>query len=194
MKFLISIPCQLIVVILVALTISSVVSKPLQPLAAALSISNSHDQPTVTDAPQPFAAFDYRPYLAALLAALVTFFLWHANRYYRSESAIKLAKRSGGSIRNADGLTGVMRYLFSDVKINFSHRNVSTKTLQNLQQIHNLTSLNLAHCGISEKSLKSLVHCRFLEEIDVSGNGFSRSTLLSFRRKTTATMHHHSMN
>jgi len=192
MKFLISIPCQLIVVILIAMSVSSVVAEPLQPLAAALSISNSAGQETAIVEPPIAAGFDYRPILVALSVALGTFFLWHANRYYRSEAAIKLAKRSGARVSTSDGLTGVMRYLFSDVTINCAEKNVSAKALYNLQQIHNLTSLNLAHCGLSEKSLKTLVHCRFLKEIDLSGNGFSRDTLLRFRSKTTATMHHNS--
>jgi hypothetical protein len=193
MKFLISIPCQLIVVIFIAVTISSVVSVPLEPLTGALSINNTAEPATAVSQPQTAAPFKFRPIIVALLVALGTFFLWHVNRYYRSESAIRLAKRSGARVTSTDGLTGLMRYLFSDVKINFADRNISAKALRNLQQIHNLTSLNLASCRLNEKSLMSLVYCRFLKEVDVSGNGLSRDALLKFRRKTTAQMLHNSI-
>ena len=190
MKFLISIPCQMIVVILVAVTISSVVSKPLQPLTAALSVSNSEDQPAATVQPQAITSFDYRPIFIALFAALGTFFLWHAYRFYRSESAIAQAQHVGARVSTANGLTGVMRYLFSDVKINLADKRISKRTMASLQQIHNLTSLNVSNCDLDRKMLFQFEYCRFLEELDVRKNPLSRDTLLAFRKKISAKLHH----
>ena len=190
MKFLISIPCQLIVVIFIALTISSVVTVPLEPLTGALSIGNAPSDPSIADAPA--APLNLLPVFVALAAALGTFILWHAYRFYRSESAIAQAQHVGGRVSTANGLTGVMRYLFSDVKINLAGKRVSKRTMASLQQIHNLTSLNVSNCGVDRKMLFQFEYCRFLEEIDVSQNPLSRESLLAFRKKISATMHHDS--
>ena len=192
MKFLISIPCQLIVVILIAVTISSVVSQPLEPLIAALSTGNAPadgSQALPTQAP---ASFNLLPVFVALAASLSTFILWHGYRFYRSESAISQAQHVGARISTANGLTGFMRYLFSDVKINLAGKRISKRTMASLQQIHNLTSLNVAGCGLDRKMLFQFEYCRFLEEIDVSQNPLTRDTLLAFRKKISATMHHDS--
>ena len=190
MKFLISIPCQLIVVIFIAVTISSVVSKPLQPLTSALSISNSEAQPTATVQAPATAPFDLRPIFIALAAALGTFLLWHGYRFYRSESAIAQAQHLGARVSTANGLTGVMRYLFSDVKINLADKRISKRTMASLQQIHNLTSLNVSNCGLDRKMLFQFEYCRFLEELDVRKNPLSREALLAFRKKISAKLLH----
>ena len=188
MKFLISIPCQLIVVIFVALTISSVVSAPMEPLTAALSIGNAPTAPTIIN--EPAAPFNLLPVFVALAASLTTFILWHAYRFYRSESAISQAQHVGARVSTANGLTGVMRYLFSDVKINLADKRISKRTMASLQQIHNLTSLNVSNCGLDRKMLFQFEYCRFLEEIDVSQNPLSRDSLLAFGKKISAKMHH----
>ena len=191
MKFLLSIPCQLIVVIFVAITVSSLVAKPLQPLQSALSIANSSGDPApkiVADTASP--PFDFRPVLIALVAALSTFVLWHAYWCYRSESAIAATQKVGASVSTKDGLTGLMRYMFSDVQVNLSSKRVSARTIANLQQIHNLTSLNVANCDLNRKTLFKFEYCRFLKEIDVRDNPLSRDVLLKFRRKISATLHH----
>ena len=190
MKFLISIPCQLIVVILVAVTISSVLSEPLQPLASALSISNAEAQPTATVPSPTTVPFDFRVILIALAAALGTFFLWHAYRFYRSESAISQAQHVGATVSTANGLTGVLRYLFSDVKVNLADKRISKRTMASLQQIHNLTSLNVSNCDVDQKMLFQFEYCRFLEEIDVRENSLSRDALLAFRKKISAKLLH----
>lgn len=196
MKFLLSIPCQLIVVIFIALTVSSIVAKPLQPLTAALSIGGGANSAPINakdDSSVPLNLNDLRPLFIALAAALTTFVIWHAYRCYRSESAIAQTKKIGARISTPNGYSGVMRYLFSDVKINLADKHVSARTMASLQQIHNLTSLNVANCGLNQKTLFQFEYCRFLQEIDVSGNSLSRDTLLKFRRKIAATMHHSSI-
>ena len=192
MKFLLSIPCQLIVVIFVAITVGSLVAKPLQPLNVALSSINSPDRPAppiATDAVTTLP-FDLRAVLVALTAALATFILWHAYWCYRSESAISATQKVGANVSTKDGLTGLMRYMFSDVQVNLSSKRVSARTIANLQQIHNLTSLNVANCDLNQKTLFKFEYCRFLKEIDVRDNPLSRDVLLKFRRKISATLHH----
>ena len=191
MKFLLSIPCQLIVVILVAITVSSLVAKPLKPLQSALSVANSVDDSAPAIAEDSAALpFDLRPVFIALAAALTTFVLWHAYWCYRSESAIAATQKVGASVSTKDGLTGLMRYMFSDVQVNLSSKRVSARTIANLQQIHNLTSLNVANCDLNKKTLFKFEYCRFLKEIDVRDNPLSRDVLLKFRRKISATLHH----
>lgn len=188
MKFLISIPCQLIVVIFIAVTISSLVSKPLQPLTAALSTGNSASAPAVTA--EPAAPLNLLPVFVALAASLTTFLLWHGYQFYRSESAVSQAQHVGARVSTANGFTGLMRYLYSDVKINLAGKRISKRTMASLQRIHNLTSLNVSNCGLDRKMLFQFEYCRFLKEIDVSENRLTRDTLLAFRKKTSATMHH----
>ncbi len=197
MKFLLSIPCQLIVVILVATSISTLVSKPLKPLVGTLTISNAAHSKTPLSAAQTaaepsqgFSLRDLRPVFMALAAAVATFLLWHIYLCYRSESAIAQVAKVGGHISTPDGFTGVMRYLLSDVQINLAGKHVSARTIASLQQIHNLTSLNVANCDLNRKTLLKFEYCRFLKEIDVTNNSLSQDTLLAFRRKISATMHH----
>lgn len=192
MKFLLSIPCQLIVVVFVAVTVSSTVSKPAQPLLDALSVGRTPPQDAIAKVSQPltFTFGDLYPLLVVLSVALTTFVLWHAYRFYRSEMAIENIRNVGAQVCTNNGLTGVLRYLFSDVKVNLASKHISSRTLLNLQQVHNLTSLNVSNCGINPKTLLQFEYCRFLEEIDVRGNELSRDALLTFRRKISATMHH----
>ena len=191
MKFLLSIPCQLIVVIFIAITVSSLVAKPLQPLNVALSSINAPDQPVQEIAADTLTLpFDLRAVFVALAASLATFVLWHAYWCYRSESAIAAAQKVGANVTTKDGLTGLMRYMFSDVQVNLANKRVSARTVANLQQIHNLTSLNVANCDVGKKTLFQFEYCRFLKEIDVRDNPLSRDVLLKFRRKISATLHH----
>ena len=197
MKFLLSIPFQLIVVIFVAVTVSSVVSKPLKPLTSALSITPSNatasaDQASVAPPAIASISFIYWPIVVALAAALATFVLWHLYRFYRSELAIQQAKKAGGRITASKSCVGIWRYIFSDISISFADRDLSRRKLPELHQIHNLTRLDLSGCGISQKSLAKIVYCRFLEEVDLSRNPLSREALLKFRRKTTAKLLHSS--
>lgn len=197
MKFLLSIPCQVIVVVLVAVTVSSFVGKPLKPLMSALSIAptSADDRAASTPAisasvsPRPFNAL---PIVIAFASAFATFLFWHLYRFYRSELAIGQVLRAGGSVESTDGWTGVMRYVLSDVTVSFSDRRLPNAKLPQLHQIHNLTRLNLAHSGVTPKSLAAIVYCRFLQEIDLRYNALSRETLLNFHRKTTARMLHSS--
>lgn len=210
MKFLLSIPCQVIVVVLIAVTVSSFVGQPLQPLASALSVANAPGtDPTGLHRPGPDpssvnVAGEVSPLLqktvadsfhvlsiaVALTSAFATFLLWHFYRFYRSQLAIAQVKRVGGSVKASGNRTGVMQYIFSDMSVSFSDRKLSNANLPELHQIHNLTRLNLSNCGVDQKSLASIVYCRFLQEIDLRGNDLSRESLLHFNRKTTAKMLH----
>jgi hypothetical protein len=188
MKFLLSIPCQLIVVIFIAMSISSIIGEPLQPLTTALSVANApKEQPAAAPAPQSFSII---PILVALGAAISTFLLWHLYRFYRSELAINQVKRAGGRVTTSNNLTGILRYIFGDVSVSFSDRRLPNHRLPELHQIHNLVKLDLSNSGVSQKSLAAIIYCRFLQEIDLRGNALTREELLKFTRKTTAKMMH----